>query len=613
MVGRHVDEAGEQERLAEPLAPMCRPGPGRTEPAEAPIVPVVRGERAVALLVARDVHPRRLRIESARELERPRSSELRGDRLEERRLVRARAANLEATRAGACGGRLGPRGRDPRIAAHIDPHVVPRLAGPCPSAALEPRDGLGVAEVDPGGEIVTRLIEGAQPGLAGGTGPGLARGEQRPAEPSPPRVRLDREDAHAIGGHGGDPDEAIALPRPERARCTTRRITEQLLVGNLGSAIERARRREHRRGRREVSSIEGFDAHASPYQATGAVRSAQDPRGKASRVLASVAGPCDGCRMRAMLLCAGLSTRLGKLGAERPKPMLPVCGIPILAYGITNLVAHGVTDLVINTHHRGEVIRDELGDGRRFGARIQYIQEDVLLGTGGGLKHALPLLDPDGRDEPFLSINGKLIFDLDVTALFEAYRRTPGVLGIVVVRRVPDAKEWGAFDVRVDARGPHVVDMLNDGVHMFCGVHVTRPSVMARLPEGVSDSLRQGYLPWLRAGERLAAYEHADGYFAEHSTPERYLASNWALLDGTPLRHPPSAALAGIDPSARIDPTATIVSPVRIAARAQIAAGITVGPYAVVGENARVERSITRTVVWANAVATAGDGDAIVT
>ena len=64
--------------------------------------------------------------------------------------------------------------------------------------------------------------------------------------------------------------------------------------------------------------------------------------------------------MRAMLLCAGLSTRLGKLGAERPKPMLPVCGIPILAYGVANLVAHGVRDLVINTHHKGDVIRDEL-------------------------------------------------------------------------------------------------------------------------------------------------------------------------------------------------------------------------------------------------------------
>ena len=147
---------------------------------------------------------------------------------------------------------------------------------------------------------------------------------------------------------------------------------------------------------------------------------------------------------------------------------------------------------------------------------------------------------------------------------------------------------------------------------MFCGVHVTRPSVMARLPDGESDSIRQGYLPWLRAGERVAAFEHEGGYFAEHSTPERYLESNWALLGGEPLRNPPGV-LVGVDPSAVIDPSATIVEPVRICASARVGANVTVGPYAVVGEGARVERSIERTVVWANAIARAGETDAIVT
>src|SRR5512143_3624360 len=118
-----------------------------------------------------------------------------------------------------------------------------------------------------------------------------------------------------------------------------------------------------------------------------------------------------------MLLCAGLGTRLGALSDERPKPMLPVCDLPILRYGIANLVGYGITELVINVHHRGDVIEREIGDGARFGARVRYSPEQVLLGTGGGLKHALPLLDPDGRDEPFLSLNGKLIFDVDLPAL----------------------------------------------------------------------------------------------------------------------------------------------------------------------------------------------------
>ncbi|HSD87886.1 MAG TPA: NDP-sugar synthase [Kofleriaceae bacterium] len=302
-----------------------------------------------------------------------------------------------------------------------------------------------------------------------------------------------------------------------------------------------------------------------------------------------------------MLLCAGLSTRLGKIGADCPKPLLPVCGIPILHYGITNLVAHGITELVVNTHHRADLIQAALGDGSRFGARIRYSHEPVILGTGGGLKHALSLLDPDGRDEPFISVNGKLIFDLDVTALMEAYRAAGDILGMMVVRRVPDATSWGAVDVRHDARGPHVVNVLGDGEHMFCGVHVTRPSVMARLPDGESDSIRQGYLPWMHAGGRVAAFEHAHGYFAEHSTPERYLESNWALLSGTPLRNPPGR-LSGIDPTAQLDPAAKVIAPVQICAGA-VVGPVTVGPYAVVGERARVVRDIAHTVVWAGASA----------
>jgi NDP-sugar pyrophosphorylase family protein len=315
--------------------------------------------------------------------------------------------------------------------------------------------------------------------------------------------------------------------------------------------------------------------------------------------------------MRAMLLCAGLSTRLGKLGAECPKPMLPVCGIPILRYGIANLVAHGVRDLVINTHHRGDVIQAALGDGSALGARIQYSHEPRILGTGGGLKQALPLLDPDGTDEPFFSVNGKLIFDLDFTAVREAYDAAGRPTGMMVVRRVPDAKSWGAVDVRVDDRGAHVVNVLGDGEHMFCGVHVTRPSVMARLPDGESDSIRQGYLPWMHAGERVAAYEHTDGYFAEHSTPERYLESSWALLRDTTLRHPPGPT-RGIDPAAKVDPKATIVEPVRICAGAVVGPH-TVGPFAVIGEGARVERDISHAVVWAGATANAENaGESIV-
>lgn len=314
-----------------------------------------------------------------------------------------------------------------------------------------------------------------------------------------------------------------------------------------------------------------------------------------------------------MLLCAGYGTRLGALSDERPKPMLPVCDLPILRYGIANLVGHGICDLVINVHHRGDVIERELGDGARFGARIQYSHEQTILGTGGGLKHALALLDPAGTDEPFLSLNGKLIFDVDLGALVRAHAAAGDVLGMMVVRRVPDAVAWGAVDVREDDRGLRVANVLADGQHMFCGVHVTRPSVVARLPDGEACMIRQGYLPWLRAGERVAAWEHEAGYFAEHSTPARYLESNQALLAGTRLRFPPGGVV-GIDPTARIAADAEIIAPVRIGPGAIIGPGATIGPDAVIGAGAVIlpNAHVARAVVWAGARAAGELVDAIV-
>ncbi len=303
---------------------------------------------------------------------------------------------------------------------------------------------------------------------------------------------------------------------------------------------------------------------------------------------------------RAMLLCAGYGSRLGPLGVQRPKPMLPVCDIPILRYGVALLAGHGVGEVVINLHHRGAIIREALGNGDTLGIRIHYVVEDELLGTGGGLKNALDLLDPDGDDEPFLSLNGKLIFDVDLDALLAAYARAPDARGMMVVRRVPDALSWGAVDVDESGEVPEVRDILGRGGFMFGGVHVTRPSVVRRLPAGEACMVRQGYLPWIRAGQKVAAFvANGDAYFAEHSTPRRYLQSNIDLLQGGGLRFPPGA-MRDIDVRANIDRSATIRQPVRIGAGAQIGANAMIGENAVIGENATVAAGVRveRAVVW---------------
>jgi len=320
--------------------------------------------------------------------------------------------------------------------------------------------------------------------------------------------------------------------------------------------------------------------------------------------------------MRAMLLCAGMGSRLGVLGDAKPKPLLPVCGIPILRFGIANLVAHGVRDLVINLHHNGDQIRQELGDGSEMGASIQYSEETSLLGTGGGLKKALALLDPNGKDEPFLSLNGKLIFDFNPTEVVRTFtEKYPAALGAMVVRPVADAMTWGAVDVDTTQATPTVRNILGAGQHMFAGVHVTRPSTIRSLPDGEACMVRQGYLPWLTNGATVGAIEvEPSVYFAEHSVPSRYLASNIDLLNGAPLCHPPSD-LIGVHPQAMVDPRATIVNPVRIRAGARVDRGAIVGPHTVVGTDAHVceNVSISRSVAWDRTTVDADATDSILT
>lgn len=114
-----------------------------------------------------------------------------------------------------------------------------------------------------------------------------------------------------------------------------------------------------------------------------------------------------------MILAAGRGERMRPLTDHTPKPLLPVAGRPLIVWHIERLARAGIRDLVVNHAHLGEQIESRLGDGATWGVRIRYSAEGTALETGGGIFHALPLLD--GR--PFLVINGDVWSDIDLGAL----------------------------------------------------------------------------------------------------------------------------------------------------------------------------------------------------
>lgn len=319
-----------------------------------------------------------------------------------------------------------------------------------------------------------------------------------------------------------------------------------------------------------------------------------------------------------MLLAAGRSTRLGALGSRLPKPLVPVCGYPPIRFALSALVRAGLTDVVVNLHHHGDMIRAALGDGAAFGAAVTYSPEVELLGTGGGLAHARPLLGPG----PVLAMNAKVVADVDLQAVVQAHLAS-GADATLVLRDDPRAREWGP--IAADQTG-RIVSILGQGLQaavtpigavverMFTGIQVVGPAILDRLRPVFCDTVRDGYIPALGGGANIRAFV-LEGYFAEHSTPERYLAGNLALLRQPGLLRFPPGPLDGIDATAFVDPTARLQPPVRIDAGAYVGAGAVVGPDVVVGTGASVGAGVhlSRVVVWPDVAVTADAHDAVIT
>jgi len=304
-----------------------------------------------------------------------------------------------------------------------------------------------------------------------------------------------------------------------------------------------------------------------------------------------------------MLLAAGRSTRLGPLGLALPKPLAPICGYPAIRFGLAACARAGFGEAVVNLHHLGDRLRETLGESEA-GLRIRYSVEVELLGTGGGIAHARGMLGA-GR---VLVINGKVVADVDLRSFLGGHVEA-GAEGTLLLRDDPDPRRWGA--IGVDATG-RVVSILAarsplppEGPvteRMFTGIHIMEPPLLDRLRPVPCDVIRDAYMPALEAGARIAA-QRLDGYFAEHSTPARYLAGNLDLLHNPSLVPHPPGPLTGIAPTAQTA-GARLIPPYRIAAGAIIAAGAEIGPAAVIGARARIGAAarIRDAVVWPAAV-----------
>lgn len=254
--------------------------------------------------------------------------------------------------------------------------------------------------------------------------------------------------------------------------------------------------------------------------------------------------------MPALVLAAGLGVRLRPLTTVRAKPAMPVAGTPLISRIIGWLVAHGVTEQVINLHHLPHTLTAIVGDGSDLGARVRYSWESPqVLGTAGGPRQALSILGA----ETFFVVNGDTITDVDLKRLAESHRAS-GALVTLALTPHHDSQRYGG--VRLDEEG-RVVGFTPRGAAAgslhFLGVQVASAEAFESVPPATSVNSIGGVYDRLIASRPGAIRgEVMDARFRDVGTVSDYWTTSQALGPAGQSGESLCGSRVHLDPSARV-------------------------------------------------------------
>jgi mannose-1-phosphate guanylyltransferase len=291
--------------------------------------------------------------------------------------------------------------------------------------------------------------------------------------------------------------------------------------------------------------------------------------------------------MRAVVLVGGFGTRLRPLTLDTPKQLLPVVHTTMIERVVDRLAHHGVTEVVLSLGYRPDHFREAFPDGRCGSVALRYAQEPEPLDTAGAIAFAAR---EAGIEDTFLAVNGDVLTDLDVSALW-AFHHEHLAEATIALTPVEDPSRYGVVDVDDHGRVRAFVEKPAPGEApsnwINAGTYVLEPSVLDLVPAGARCSIEREVFPQLAARATLYAMR-SDAYWIDAGTPDSYLTAQLDLLDG----RREGGAEAGIHPGARIAPGAEVARSVidadacvaedAVVVDSIVMAGACVGPGAVV-------------------------------
>jgi NDP-sugar pyrophosphorylase family protein len=246
--------------------------------------------------------------------------------------------------------------------------------------------------------------------------------------------------------------------------------------------------------------------------------------------------------MKAMVLAAGLGTRLRPLTNDRPKALVEVCGRTLLEITLTRLRDFGIHDVIINVHHYADMVIDHVKAAGNFGMHIEFSREDVLLDTGGGLKKAAWFLsksaDANDEEEPFILHNVDVISNIDLSRLVESHKRNNALATLAVQER--KTSRYLLFDEHAQLCGRRIVkeektEIVRPAQQMselaFTGIHVISPRIFPLLTEEGIFSIVPAYLRLAEQGEKIQAFRADEYYWRDLGKPENIQQAEQDMKD----------------------------------------------------------------------------------
>jgi NDP-sugar pyrophosphorylase family protein len=243
--------------------------------------------------------------------------------------------------------------------------------------------------------------------------------------------------------------------------------------------------------------------------------------------------------MKAMILAAGLGTRLRPLTNDRPKALVEIQGRTLLEITLLRLKSFGIRDVIVNVHHFADLVVDYLKASGNFAMNVEISREEILLDTGGGLRRAACFFRDREEDEPFILHNVDVLSTIDLNRMVQFHKEKYALATLAMQKR--ETSRYLLFDKNAQLCGrragldgaPELVTAIEHvDALAFAGVHVISPRLLSMLGDEEIFPIVREYLRLAAVGERIFAFRADEYYWRDLGRPESITQAARDIADG---------------------------------------------------------------------------------